>query len=90
MRLERELASKAKHDPKQIHTYIRNKMDVKEQIRAIKDDEGRLTVDRSEIADILSNQFESVFVKDSLEPLPDFERRTGVSFGIERVLNKIN
>ena len=65
-------------------------MDVKEQIRAIKDDEGRLSVDRSEIADILSNQFESVFVKESLEPLPDFERRTGVSFGIERVLNKIN
>ena len=90
MRLEREPASKAKHDPKLIHTYIRNKMDVKEQIRAIKDDEGRLTVDRSEIADILSNQFESVFVKESLEPLPEFERRTSVSFGIERVLNKIN
>ena len=39
-------------------------MDVKEQIRAIKDDEGRLTVDRSEIADILSNQFESVFCEE--------------------------
>ena len=72
LRLERELASKAKHDPKLIHTYIRNKMDVKEQIRAIKDDNGRLTVDRSEIADILSYQFESVFVKESLEPLPEF------------------
>ena len=72
MRLERELASKAKHDPKLIHTYIRNKMDVKDQLRAIKDDDGRLTVDRSEIADILSNQFESVFVKESLEPLPEF------------------
>ena len=90
MRLERELASKANIYPKRIQTYIRNKMDVKEQIRAIKNDDGRLTVDRSEVADILSNQFESVFVKESLEPLPDFERRTGVSFGIERVLNKIN
>ena len=37
MRLKREQASKAKHDPKLIHTYIRNKMDVKEQIRAIKE-----------------------------------------------------
>ena len=81
MRLKRELASKAKHDPKLIYTYIRNKMDVKEQIRAIKDDDGRLTVDRSEIADILSNQFESVFVKESLDSLPEFERRTSVSFG---------
>ena len=63
-------------------------MDVKE-IRAIKDDNDRFTVYRSEKADILSNQFESVYVKESLEPLPEFER-TSVSFGIERVLNKMN
>ena len=71
--MERELASKAKHDPKLIHTYIRKKMDVKEQIRAINDDDGRLTVDISEIFNILSNQFEAVFVKDLLEPLPEFK-----------------
>ena len=65
-------------------------MDVKKQIRAIKDDDGRLTVDRYEIANILSNQFEYVFVKESLEPLLEFERRTSVSFGIELFLNKIN
>ena len=67
IRMERELASKAKHDPKLIH---------KEQIRAIKDDEGRLTVNRSEIANILSNHFESVFVKESSDLLPVFEERT--------------
>ena len=87
---ERELASKAKRDPKLIYTYIRNKMDVKEQIRALKIDEGMLIVDRSDIADILSNQFESVFVHESLVPLPEFEKRTIVSFEIERVLSKIN
>ena len=81
MRLEQELSSKAKHDPKLIQTYIRNKMDVKRS---------RLSVNRSKIADILSNQFESVFVKESLEPLPEFKRITSVSFGIERVLNKID
>ena len=90
IRMGRELVSKTKHDPKLIHKYIRNKMDVKEQIRAIKDDEVRLTVNRSEIADILSNHFESVFVKESSDPLPVFEARTEVSFGIERVLIKIN
>ena len=41
-------------------------MNIKEEIRALKDDEGRLTVDRLDIADILSNRFESVFVKESM------------------------
>ena len=82
MKGERELASKAKHDPKLIHTYTRRKMDVKEEIRALKDNEGRLTVD--------CPYFQSVFVKESMGTLPEFEKRTNISFGIERVLNKID
>ena len=35
-------------------------MDIKEQIRALKSDEGMFTVDRSDIADIISSQFESI------------------------------
>ena len=35
---ESELASRAKHNPKLIYSYIRSKMDVKEQIKALKDD----------------------------------------------------
>ena len=88
IRMERELASKARHDPKLIHKYIRKKMNVKEQIRAIKDDEGRLTVNRSEKANSLNNHFESVFVKESSDPLPVFEARTEVSFGIERAIKR--
>ena len=55
----------------------------------LKDDEEKYTVDTSEIADILSNHFEPVFVMES-SSLPGFETRTQVCFGIERVLNKIN
>ena len=33
-------------------------MDVKEQIKALKDDEDRLTVEKSEIADIINSHFE--------------------------------
>ena len=51
-------------------------MGVKEQIRALKDDEEELTVDRSEIADILNGHFESVFIKESRGSLPEFENRT--------------
>ena len=65
-------------------------MDVKEQIKALKDDEGRLTVGKSEIADKLNNHFESMFIKEPPDPLPEFEKRTNVNFGTERVLAKIN
>ena len=50
-------------------------MDVKEQMRALKDDEDRLTVDRLDISDILSNNFESVFLKEYEGSLPVFEKK---------------
>ena len=65
-------------------------MDVKEQIRAIKDDEGELTVDKLEIADILNRHFGSVFIKEPSGSLPGFENSTNVCFGIKRVHTKIN
>ena len=55
-------------------------MDVKEQIKTLNDDEGRLTVEKSEIAGILNNHFESIFI---MKP-PEFENRTNVNFGLER------
>ena len=87
---ESKLASRVKHDPKLIYSYIRSKMDVKEQIKALKDDEAMLTVNKSEIADILNNHFESMFIKEPPDPLTEFENRTNVNFGTERVLAKIN
>ena len=81
MKVARELASKEKHDSKLILTYIRSKMDTKEEIRALKDDEGRLRVDRSDIANILSNHFESVFVKESMGTLPEFENEPILASG---------
>ena len=56
-------------------------MDVKEEIRALKDDECRLLVDRSDIADILSNHFGSVFVKKSMGTLPEFEKKKIIASG---------
>ena len=60
---ESELGSRVKHDPKLIYSYVRCKMNEKKQINTLKDDEGRLTVDKSEIADILKTHFESMLVK---------------------------
>ena len=47
-------------------------MDVKEQISALKDDDGRIRVDRWETADILNNYFEFVFKKESEGQMPIF------------------
>ena len=52
------------------------------------DDEGRHTVDRSDKAYILSDYFESVFVKDSV--LFHNLKKEPILACIERVLNKIN
>ena len=87
---ESEQASRAKYDLKLIYSYIRSKMDVKEQIKALKDDDVRLIEEKSEIADILNNRFESMFIKEPPDPLPEFENMINVNFGIERLLPKIN
>ena len=47
-------------------------------------------MDKLEIADILKRQFESVFIKEPPGSQTEFENRTNVSFGIERVPTKIN
>ena len=65
-------------------------MDLKEKIKALKDDEGRLTVEKSEIADILNNHFVSMFIKETPDPIPEFENRTNVNFRREKELAKIN
>ena len=67
-----------RNDPKLIHSYIRRKMNVKKQIRALKDDKGELTVDRSEKAHIINSYFESVFTKEPRGSLREFENMTNV------------
>ena len=47
-------------------------------------------MEKTEIAYILNNHFESMFIKEHPDPLPEFENRTYVNFGTERVLAKIN
>ena len=44
-------------------------MDAKKQIKALKDYGDRRTVDKSEIADMLNNHFESMFIKEPTDPL---------------------
>ena len=42
------------------------------------------------MTDLSNNHFESMFIKKPLASLPEFENRTNVNFGTERVLAKSN
>ena len=61
MTFERELATAAKKNPKRIYAYINSKTKIKDSIKALKDTNDIITVDASQIANILNNYFASVF-----------------------------
>ena len=67
---EFELAKNSVKNPKGLFTYINKKQNTKESIRSLNDVTGKSTTDKAEMAEILSNQFESVFsLDDGNEPI---------------------
>ena len=60
------------------------------QISSLKEDNGELTVDKREIAEMLKKQFSSIFDKEDVGTLPDFKIRTNSYLGPEKILEKIN
>ena len=87
---ENMIAMRSKKKPKRVHAYVRSKLVVKDQLRALKDISGELVTGRKEIAGILSEQFSSVFVKEPEAELSFFSSRTGMSFGIGDILSVIS
>ena len=70
---EKNIASNAKKNPKMVYSYVNSKKVVKENIRALIDENGMRTESPSEITRILNKQFDSVFEADNGER-PVFER----------------
>ena len=75
---EKNIALKAKKNPKLLFKYAKKKQKVKGFIRALKNSNGDLINDNGEIVNILNEQFQSVFVKESQDFLPDFPERTSI------------
>ena len=48
----------------------------------LKNKEGRLVADSKKIAEMLNDQFKSVFSQETLEPLPNFNTKKKVSIDI--------
>ncbi len=64
MIFERNLAVNSKHNPKSVYSFINNKINIKESIKAIKTNNGVISTDSLEIVDTLNEFFASVFIKD--------------------------
>jgi hypothetical protein len=74
-KFEFELAKNSVKNPRGLFSYINNRQNVKEIIRSLNNSSGISTTDKSEMAEILKEQFESVFSRDDgSEPI--FQTRT--------------
>ena len=74
-KFELDLARNCAKNPKKLFNYINNKQKVKESIRSLNSSEGITTSNKSEMTEILNDQFESVFsVDDGTDPA--FDERT--------------
>ena len=76
--LEKDIANRSKHCPKVFWSYVRNKLKTKSGVSPLLKDTSDKTstaFSDKEKADILQNQFTSVFTKEPDGDLPDFESR---------------
>nr|XP_047141457.1 uncharacterized protein LOC124816346 [Hydra vulgaris] len=73
---ETDLVKRAKLAPKLLFSYVNRKQNIKTQIRAIKNKKDQVTIEISDISDILNKLFQSVFVNDNDQPIPEFSQRS--------------
>jgi hypothetical protein len=95
---ERNLAKKAKSNPKLVYKYLNSKRDANKSIKALLSESGSMATNPHDIANILNRYFSSVFVKDSGVDLPSIPKRTYVAcdlsgeemFSFSKVLERLS
>jgi hypothetical protein len=70
---EQDLVQKAKQNPKILYKYLNSQQVVKESIKALKKTNGEITQEPKEIANILNQSFQDVFVIEDDGDMPSFE-----------------
>ncbi|KAG2457206.1 POSTN protein, partial [Polypterus senegalus] len=74
--LERNIAEKAKEDPKRFFQYFSSKRTVKEEAKFIRNSKGKLKDTDNEIADALNLHFSEVFTSEQVDNLPEINATT--------------
>ena len=75
---EKDIAKKAKENPKLFYSFIRGKLSVKEQVIKLERSDGSITDSDEQICEELNKEFQSVFVNELLPP-PHMERLNGLT-----------
>ncbi|KAG2456402.1 DMD protein, partial [Polypterus senegalus] len=78
--LERNIADKAKEDPKRFFQYFSSKRTVKEEVKFIRNSKGELKDTDNEIADALNLHFSEVFTSEQVDNLPEVNTTTKEQF----------
>nr|XP_047129410.1 uncharacterized protein LOC124809381 [Hydra vulgaris] len=86
---ETDLVKRAKLAPKLLFSYVNRKQNIKTQIRAIKNKKDQVTTEISDISDIFNKQFQSVFVNDNDQPIPEFLQRCENKCDFSKLSNMI-
>ncbi|KAG2455988.1 KPCB kinase, partial [Polypterus senegalus] len=81
--LERNIADKAKEDPKRFFQYFSSKRTVKEEVKFIRNSKGELKDTDNEIADALNLHFSEVFTSEQVDNLPEKNRKDTANFDRE-------
>ena len=71
MRLTRNF----KENSKMLHNYVKTKMKVRYKISSLENPSGEVCCDSKKKAELLNDQFKSVFVRERLSDIPKMERR---------------
>ncbi|KAG2470896.1 VP13C protein, partial [Polypterus senegalus] len=78
--LERNIADKAKEDPKTFYQYFSSKRTVKEEVKFIRNSKGELKDTDNEIADALNLHFSEVVLSEQVDNLPEVNATTKETF----------
>ncbi|XP_047141054.1 uncharacterized protein LOC124816078 [Hydra vulgaris] len=73
---ELKLAINAKHNPKLLYSYVKQKKKIKSSINSLKDKSDCTITDSKDIANTLNDHFQDVFTKNDVTEVPKFEKRT--------------
>ena len=69
---EAKVIANAKKEPKNLYKYIRSQQQVKAVIGPLDNGNGQLTEDDHQAAEVLHRFFQSVFVREDIEYVPEF------------------
>ena len=87
---ENSIANKSKKEPKLVYSYMKRKLDNKERIHFLRNEEGQVVTDRDLIANSLNDHFSSVCeIESKVEKMPNFEPRTDKILSIDLIMQKL-